>query len=130
MKEDEFRIKQFGHTDDRRLLQEWFSDKNISIHNLKSLHAKKNAVLGNHYNTKATEYFYLAHGTCDWIKLVDVRTGEKLTIRSVWKGNAFVIPPFIAHAFKLRKGAILIEGMTEVYNKEGEIEYETNRLRP
>ena len=125
MNESDFRIKQFGHTDDRRILQEWFSNKNVSIHNLKTMHVKKNSVLGNHYNTKATEYFCLAHGTCDWIKLVNVKTKEKLTIRHIWKGDAFVVPPFVAHTFRLRKGAVLIEGMTEVYDKDTEVAYAT-----
>jgi hypothetical protein len=125
MKESDFRIKQFGHSDKRRILQEWFSDKDISIHNLKTLVARFNCTLGNHYSTKATEYFFLAYGKCDWLKLTNVKTGDKLVIKNIWKGDAFIILPFIAHTFRLRKGAVLIEGMTKVYNKDEEVAYET-----
>lgn len=60
---------------------------------------KSNEAKGGHYHKKANEWFTLVTGECE-LKLVDILTGEKLTIYlSFEKAETIYIPNYIAHVF-------------------------------
>lgn len=54
---------------------------------------------GGHYHEKAIEWFTLVTGECE-LKLVDIVTGEKLSINlSSTKPETIYIPNYVAHIF-------------------------------
>jgi dTDP-4-dehydrorhamnose 3,5-epimerase-like enzyme len=61
--------------------------------------AKSGQAKGGHYHEKANEWFTLVTGECE-LKLVDIITGEKLSINlSSTKAETIYIPNYVAHIF-------------------------------
>ena len=126
MEQTDFSYVTFVGSDKRRDLVEFFSDLNISIHNIKVLHVKEDSILGNHYSTSANEYFYLAKGEAE-VTIIDVKTKEKITF-DMFRMSPIKIPPYFAHSFKMKKDSILIEAMTKIYDKKKEIPFDTGQV--
>ncbi len=81
------------HEDDRRILEDWPEAKTIT--------AKQDCVLGNHYHKLKTERFVLVSGkgsmSFDGSDFYQMEIGEMVTVK-----------PYTRHTFKLTAGSILI----------------------
>jgi dTDP-4-dehydrorhamnose 3,5-epimerase-like enzyme len=78
-------------------------------------------VRGNHYHTRAHEWFGVAHGTLE-VVLEDVRTKERaeFVLRADDKlFQRLTIGPFVAHAFRnVTPTAILIDYTSEQFDRD------------
>ena len=78
---------------------------------------------GGHYHPKANEWFTLITGTCE-VKLVDILTGEKLTIQlSDDEPRTLYVPNHIAHIFTnySKNEFILLAYSDELYDPKDTI---------
>jgi mannose-6-phosphate isomerase-like protein (cupin superfamily) len=99
------------HEDDRRILIEWVRDYPVKF--CKAIIIKSGNEIGNHYHLKKEEIFYLLKGS---------GTADLDGVTQDFKeGDCIFIPKGQLHAFKLKKGSILLGAATEPYNPEDEI---------
>ncbi len=85
----------------------------------------ENQIKGLHYHERANEWFTLIVGVAD-LKLEDVHSGEKLTIRlNSATPVTIYIPPFIAHAIQSvsSEGFILCAYTDLSYDPQDTIKY-------
>lgn len=77
-------------------------------------------VRGNHYHTRATEWFGVAHGDLEVI-LEDVRTRERVSFNLRSGDRSYTrlkVGPYIAHSFRnLSPTAVLLDYCTEEFDK-------------
>ncbi|RZK45347.1 MAG: hypothetical protein EOO61_00195 [Hymenobacter sp.] len=89
--------------------------------------AKPNEAKGGHYHPKAKEWFTLLQGECV-LKLVDIETGEKLSLSlSSTMPQTVYVPNNIAHIFinaSVLEEFLLLAYSDELYDKEDTIYYE------
>ena len=71
-----FKKVEMIHSDPRRDLIEWFSNKNIKISSIKCIITKKRCELGNHYSKRATEFFYLLKGEIQELRLKNIKNNK------------------------------------------------------
>lgn len=113
------------HTDDRGYLVEFL--KKSELNEKDKLFGqiyfvtfeKPNQVRGNHYHTRFSEWFGVAHGTLQVI-LEDVKTKERVELTLSSDDKTFTrltIGPYIAHAFKnLSPTAVLLDYCNQQYD--------------
>lgn len=82
---------------------------------------KQFQVRGNHYHTRFSEWFGVAHGTLR-VVLEDVRTKENVSFVLSAEDKSFIrlnIGPYVAHAFQnLSPTAVLLDYCNKEYNTE------------
>ncbi|HFU77826.1 MAG TPA: cupin domain-containing protein [Epsilonproteobacteria bacterium] len=82
-----------------------------------------NKIRGDHYHSKATEWFILLQGKSE-LKLMDMDTKEMVTmLLSADEPRTIVVPPNIAHAFKnvQEEPFLLLAYTDELYDPEDTI---------
>lgn len=115
------------HTDGRGYLVEFL--KNSELEELQKAFGQiyfvtfetPNQVRGNHYHTKISEWFGVAHGTLQVI-LEDVRTKERVEFILSSNDKTFTrlnIGPYIAHVFRnLTPTAVLLDYGSRQYDPQ------------
>ena len=114
------------HTDERGYLVEFLKNSELEEEFKKFgeiyfvTFDKPNVVRGNHYHTRFSEWFGIAHGRIE-VVLEDVKTKERITLILDANDKKFVrlyTGPYVAHAFRnLSPTALLLNYVTEEYNK-------------
>ncbi len=99
------------HEDNRRALIEIFNGEFIAKQ-VKILHIKSDAVLGNHYHPYR-QFFYMLRGNADYT-FVNIKNNEREEIK-VREGDFIIIDKEIAHRALQKAGNIMIEGNEEKY---------------
>jgi len=99
------------HEDNRRALIEVFNGQFIAKQ-LKVLHIKIDAVLGNHYHPYR-QFFYMMRGEADYT-FFNIKNNEREEIK-VREGDFIMIDKNIAHKALQKAGNIMIEGNEEKY---------------
>ena|ERR1043165_1572480 len=92
------------HEDDRRILEDWPEAKTIT--------AKEDCVLGNHYHKIKTEKFILVEGEGE----LELTTSIGSMKRKLKLGSLYVVMPYQQHTFHLKKGAVLIGLCSEKFD--------------
>lgn len=100
------------HEDNRRTLIEWVAD--FPIRCCKILIVKENSILGSHYHLKKASIFYLLSG------LGEYKIGDD-DFKEFRPGDCVFVDIKEIHTFKLEKGSILLEAMTQRYDPKDEI---------
>ena len=103
--------KGVAHEDNRRALIEVFNGE-FTAKQLKILHIRSDAVLGNHYHPYR-QFFYMLRGNADY-NFVNIKTGERQNI-NVKEGDMIIIDKNIAHKALQKAGNIMVEGNEEKY---------------
>lgn len=101
----------YKHEDDRRLLMEISGD----FKTCKSIVAKDECVLGDHYHMGKDEQFVLASG---WA--LEVVVGDARWI-SVPAPHSWYVPRGTYHRFVLEKGSVLVGTASEEYDAADEV---------
>jgi len=92
------------HEDERRILEDWPEAKTIT--------AKEDCVLGNHYHKLKTEKFILIQGEGE----IKLDTGFGSIKRKMKIGRLYTVMPFQQHTFTLTKGSVLIGLCSEKFD--------------
>ena len=101
----EYLKPEFISENNRRTLKQLFTSP---IAQVNSYHAKKGAVLGNHYHKETTEYFYITKGTI-------LYNSEKI----FYKGDLFRVSPPERHTLEIiSPEATFLSFLTRPYTKE------------
>ena|SRR3990167_6651258 len=96
---------EFISNDGRRILTQLVT---APIAQVNSYHAKKGAVLGNHFHKETTEYFYITKGTI-------LYNSERIFN----KGDLFVVNPHTYHTLEIMSPeATFLSFLTKAYTKE------------
>ena len=78
------------------------------IAQVNSYHAKKGAILGNHFHKETTEYFYVTKGT--------ILYNSKRVLN---RGDLFVVRPLEIHTLEvMSQEATFLSFLTKAYTKE------------
>ncbi len=99
------------HEDERRALIEVFNGEFVAKQ-LKVLHIKSDAVLGNHYHPYR-QFFYMMKGGADYA-FVNIKNGDREDVK-VREGDFIIIDKEIAHRALQKGGNIMVEGNEEKY---------------
>lgn len=102
--------------DDKRRKLAVIFDGDFLAKRLKTITAKQDAVLGNHYHLYR-EFFFCITGEAHYT-FQNIETGEKENI-ILGSGEKVTIEPKIAHAVLVKKGTVGIEGADESYSSAG-----------
>lgn len=105
------------HEDERRVLTEYISG--ISFKRAKVLEVKEDSKLGKHYHLENDSSFYLLRGSGRYF-LKPLK--GKVMENSFVEGECIFVPRGVIHTFELKKGSILLETCSEIYNGKDEIQ--------
>lgn len=95
---------EFKHSDARRTLTQLFT---FPIKQVNEYHAKKGAILGNHYHKQTTEFFHITKGTL-------VYNGDRI----LNKGITFVVKPGEKHCLECLTDVSMLTFLSKPYTKE------------
>lgn len=101
-----------AHADARRTAVEIFSSPGITIRDSKVLMVNQlpegqEAVIGGHWE-QGIEIIYVQSGEIDTLRLADVNTGDEERYEHLSAGTRIMLPPHVAHQFRLRGPATLM----------------------
>lgn len=115
------------HTDSRGYLVEFLKESELKDEDKQFgqiyfvTFEKPNQVRGNHYHTRFSEWFGVAHGVLQVI-LEDVKTKERLEFTLSADDKTFTrltIGPYIAHAFRnISPTAVLLDYCNKQFDKD------------
>jgi len=102
------------HEDKRRLLIDWETDSKTA----KTVIAKTDCELGNHFHREKIEYFMLVYGSAK-MTLTKGGIGAKDTDMEI--GTIYTVMPRVQHTFRLKKGSVLMCLCSHVFDEKDEI---------
>ena len=97
-------LPEFSHKDSRRSLTQLFT---APIAQVNEYHAKKGAILGDHFHNETTEYFHITKGT---VTYNDVKIFNR--------GSTFVVEPGERHTIVCLTEVSMLTFLTKPYSKE------------
>lgn len=107
------------HEDERRILIEWIS--NFPVKCCKLIEIKSRSILGKHYHLKKDSVFYIYKGKCQY-DLKEMKRNGMVKRGWLFEGESLSVPRNFVHTFDVFPGTIMLEAVTEPYDKEDEIQ--------